>query len=237
MPGIEYPYLPQGREMKYVASDHPFMVEAALAREELAGDPSFPVGIVIVKDGVGVARAGNGFSRGRQVHVGPRLVLESPTGTGYELCGLHDASGHAEQQVLEGARAAVIEPRGSDLYLFGHWWCCEPCWDAMIEAGIRDVYVVADAHERFSRELVYAQTLKPSFKTVAIEVGDGILRDELAEVVEEIGLRVVENDADVRCVMGDRGMECWPRGSKSAAYTVQGGEWMVRQVRNVLRQL
>ena len=165
---IKYPYLPEGREIKYVPEGNVFMLEAKEAREELAGDPSYPVGSVLVKDGKVIARAGNGYNRGRQVHVCPRLVLESPTGTGYDLCDLHLHPGHSEQMVIDEAVKAGYDPAGADLYLYGHWWACEPCWTKMIEAGIRDFYVVDDAHTRFHRDVVYPAMLQPSVKTVYI---------------------------------------------------------------------
>lgn len=198
MTHIAYPYLPPDRHFKYVPADHPFMREAARAREECAGDPSYPVGIVMVKEDRVVARAGNGFSRGRQVHVCPRIVLECPTGVGYELCNLHDPPGHAEPQVLKAAHEQGIDPQGSDLYMYGHWWCCEPCWAAMIQAGVRDVYVTDDAHERFSRDAVYGETLVSSAKSAYIagpitNVGDFEAQkpfyEALGTAVEELGCR------------------------------------------------
>ena len=44
--------------------------------------------------------------------------------------------------------------------MYGHWWACESCWNALIAGGVRDVYITDDAHERFSRENVYRETLK-----------------------------------------------------------------------------
>jgi len=161
MPNIQYPYMPADRHLKYVPADHPFMLEAAKAREERSGDPLFPVGIVLVHDGAVVARAGNGFNKGPgEPHLCPRILAGCKTGEGYDLCHLHDAEGHAEPMLMKAAQEAGIATVGADVYMYGHWWCCEPCWKAMIDAGVRDVYVTDDAHERFSRERVYAQTLK-----------------------------------------------------------------------------
>lgn len=200
MPDINYPYMPEGRCLKYAPADSPFMVEAARAREECAGDPQYPVGCALVRDGVVLAVAGNGFNKGPGlVHICPRLVLECPSGTGYDLCTLHDAPGHAEHMVLDAALKAGIDPKGADVYMYGHWWACEPCWKAMIEAGIRDVYVTDDAHVRFSRDNVFAETMKPSIRSVYIS---GALTnlpepakdahkayyESLARAAEELGL-------------------------------------------------
>ncbi len=195
---IKYPFLPEGRSFKYVPHGDTFMQEAAKAREELAGDPSYPVGAVLVKDGQVIVRVGNGYNQGRQTHICPRLVLECPSGTGYELCTLHDDPGHAEQMAVKVAKEQGIDTRGADLYMYGHWWACEPCWKKLIEAGIRDVYLTDDSHERFARDRVYAECLKPSVKSVYISGAltnvlgqDGVdikvHYEQLARACEEIG--------------------------------------------------
>lgn len=235
MKDINYPYMPEGHQLKYASADDPFMVEAAKAREELAGDPSYPVGIVMVKEGCVVARAGNGFNRGRRVHVCPRLVLECPTGVGYDLCDLHESPGHAESQVLKVAREAGIDPQGGDLYLYGHWWACEPCWATLLEAGIRDLYVTDDAHERFSRDKVYAQTLASSIKTVSLEGFEGELLEDVVREIGELGLEVVDGDGDAHCVLTDEGAKCFLAGEM--VYTVDHSDTLARQLRNVFRQL
>jgi deoxycytidylate deaminase len=161
MPDIKYPYMPADRHLKYVPADHPFMREAAKAREELAGDPLWPVGIVAVRDGKVVARAGNGFNQGHQgEHICPRIMKGCKTGEGYELCALHDPPGHSEPQLVKACREAGIETQGLDAYMYGHWWACEPCWKSLIDAGFRDLYVTDDAHDRFSKMNVYRETLK-----------------------------------------------------------------------------
>lgn len=161
MSDISYPYLPEGRTFKYVSPEHPFMVEAEKARRECSGDPVWPIGIVLVKNGEIVARAGNGFNRGPgEPHLCPRILAMAKTGEGYDLCPLHAEEGHAERMILKEAGRLGVDPSGADLYMYGHWWCCEPCWNAMIAAGIRDEYVTDTAHEEFTKPKVYAETLK-----------------------------------------------------------------------------
>ncbi len=232
----DYPYMPNDRHLKYVPIDNPFMVEAAKARNELAGDPLYPVGIVLVKDGQVVARAGNGFNRGPgQVHVCPRVVLECPSGTGYDLCSLHDAPGHSERMVLEEAANAGIDVVGADAYMYGHWWACEPCWTALIQAGVRDLYVTDDAHERFSRDKVYGETLTPSIKTVSLEGFEGELLEDVKKEIGELGLEVVHREGDAHCVLTSEGAKCFLAGE--VVYMVGHSDAMGRQIRNVLRQL
>ena len=131
-PEVEYPYMPEDRHIKYVPADSPFMVEAAKAREENAGDPTYPVGLVLVKDGEVIVRAGNGYNRGKQEHICPRIVIDPPSGTGYDLCDLHADPGHAEQMAVKVAKEQEIDISGADAYMYGHWWACEPCWNKLI---------------------------------------------------------------------------------------------------------
>lgn len=167
---IDYPYLPPNRGFKFVPLTDPHMIAAEVARRECAGDSLYPVGVVLVQDGQVLARAGNGFNRGSSTkHICPRVVLECPSGTGYDLCTLHDSIGHAEPMLMQVALEQGINPAGCDVYMFGHWWCCEPCWNAMLDAGVRDVYVLDDAHERFSRDNVFAETLTGSRDDLRLE--------------------------------------------------------------------
>ncbi|MBU0646304.1 hypothetical protein KJ611_02385 [Patescibacteria group bacterium] len=130
---MELPYLPEGREIKYVALDNELMAQAKIARQECSGDTLYPVGAVLVRGGEVLCRAGNGFNQGSdKLHICPRVVEGCPSGTGYDLCGLHDAPGHAENMLMQVARGQGIDTNGADVYLCGHWWCCEPCWQAMI---------------------------------------------------------------------------------------------------------
>jgi deoxycytidylate deaminase len=169
MPDIDYPYLPPDRRLRYVPADHVHMQEARKAREECAGDPLYPVGAVLVNNGAVVARAGNGYNQGAgNIHVCPRIVFECPSGTGYEMCGLHDAPGHAEYMLMQAAEQGGLDTTNGDVYIYGHWWACEPCWHALIRHGVRDVFVTDDAHERFHRDRVYAETLKPTKKSAYI---------------------------------------------------------------------
>lgn len=156
-----YPYLPEGRVFMFVAESDPHMQAAAQAARELAGDSTWPVGIVLVRDGQVLARAGNGFNRGPgEPHLCPRILKGSKTGEDYDLCSLHNAEGHAEPMLMKAAAEAGIPTEGADVYMYGHWWACQPCWGALIKGGIRDVYLVENAHVLFSKETVYRQTLR-----------------------------------------------------------------------------
>src|SRR3989338_6141684 len=184
---IEYPSLPPNRQFKFVSIDHPHMIAAECARRTCSGDSLWPIGIVLVRDGEVIARAGNGFNRGTSSkHICPRIVLDCPSGTRYDLCSLHDAPGHAEPMLMQVVSEKGINPTGCDVYLCGHWWCCEPCWNILIDAGVRDVYLVDYAQERFSRERVYTETLCGKREDVRVEQDGDIYRVFVPESTEPI---------------------------------------------------
>ncbi len=163
------------------------MMAAEVARQECAGDSLYPVGVVLVRDGQVCARAGNGFNRGSSSkHICPRIVLECPSGTGYDLCSLHESIGHAEPMLMQVANEQGIDIHGCDVYMFGHWWCCEPCWKVMIDAGVRDVYLLENAHERFSRERVFAEILTGSRTDLRLEQEGTTYRVFVPESIEPV---------------------------------------------------
>lgn len=120
------------------------------AREEALAhslDEAVKTGAVVVLDDVIVGAGANG-SDYHKTHECERVKQGIPTGQGYELCeGCHPKN-HAERRAVEQAGEKA---RGADLYLWGHWWACEPCWNAVIEAGVRDVYLHEDSRALFDK--------------------------------------------------------------------------------------
>ncbi len=147
---IKYPYLPAGREILYVPADNPFMREAKAYALEHSLDDAVKTGSVVVKGGVVIGRGANG-SDYHKTHVCERVRLKMPTGQGYELCeGCHPKN-HSEPRAIADARENGHDTAGADLYLYGHWWCCEPCWNAMTLGGIRRVFLMEDSHKLFNK--------------------------------------------------------------------------------------
>ena len=145
---INYPYLPEGREIKYVPASNPFM-QAAKKATEKTGCRKQPTGAVLVRDDKILMTATNA---GLLVPVCPRVVKGSKTGTDYHLCKeVCQQDGHSELMVVKKATLQGIDTKGADVYLWGHWWCCQPCWDAMIKGGIRDVYLPENAEASFKQ--------------------------------------------------------------------------------------
>jgi len=147
---IHYPYLPKNWQILYVPEDNPFMLAAREKALKESKDKSVQTGSVMVKDGVIIGTGANGsdFHNNNEC---VRVKLKIPTGQGYELCeGCHPKN-HSEPKAIKDAQDHGFDTQGADLYLWGHWWCCEPCWNAMIEAGIKNVYLLEDSEFLFSK--------------------------------------------------------------------------------------
>ncbi|MEN9921199.1 MAG: hypothetical protein RLZZ517_177 [Candidatus Parcubacteria bacterium] len=150
MKNIQYPYLPEGREIKYVSILNPFMARAKEVAQTMSLDKVMPGGAIVVKDGQIIGEDGNG-SDYHETHECERVKQNCPSGQGYELCeGCHPKN-HSERSAITDALERGNNPQGADLYLWGHWWCCEPCWDEMIKAGIKDVYLLEGSEELFDK--------------------------------------------------------------------------------------
>ena len=140
------PYLPTGKEILTVPETDTFMKAAKMVAQTLSRDPEHPTGAVIVLEGQIIGRGANGSDYHAE-HGCKRKELKIPTGEKYELCPGCDPKNHAEQTALKNCTES---PKGADLYLWGHWWCCESCWGKMIQAGIKNVYLLEGASEKFN---------------------------------------------------------------------------------------
>ncbi len=87
---------------------------------------------------------------------------------------------------MQVAHEKGIDPVGCDVYMFGHWWCCEPCWKAMIDAGVRDVYLPENAHEKFSRENVFSETLNGARDDLRLEQDGNVYRVYVPEQADPV---------------------------------------------------
>jgi dCMP deaminase len=146
---IQYPYIPKGRSISYVPASNKFMQAAEQAAEKSL-DYNVPTGSVIVKD-LRVIGAGANGSVYHDTHPCVRVQLGIPTGQGYELCeGCHPKN-HSEPRAISNAVSKGLDTKGADLYLWGHWWCCEPCWNAITAAGITNVYLMTGSEHLFNK--------------------------------------------------------------------------------------
>jgi deoxycytidylate deaminase len=155
----DYPYLPEGRAFKYISVSDPFMAETKRITLEQSTDINHPTGAVIVKDGKILGSGANQSALKSKILLNfhknkfcVRRFLKIKSGQKYWLCpGCASHRMHAEPRAIKDAQKKYGDISGADLYHWGHWWCCKPCWDSMIKAGIRDVYLVDNANELFKK--------------------------------------------------------------------------------------
>lgn len=148
---IRYPYLPNGRGILYVSRDNEFIIVAREYARDNSLDKEMSSGAVLVKDGkiVGIGANGSDYHNKNNCR---RIELGYKTGEGYELCeGCHPKN-HSERTAIVNAADEGSEISNADLYLWGHWWCCEPCWEIIIQVGIRDVYLLKGSERLFNKE-------------------------------------------------------------------------------------
>lgn len=151
MAKIKYPYLPEGRTIEYVPENDHFMAAAkGLARFESL-DETMPGAAIIVKDGEIIGGSANG-SDCHDKYGCERVRIGCKTGEGYELCeGCHPKN-HSEVRAIHDAQESGNSTQDADLYLWGHWWCCKWCWDAIAEAGIKRVFLMEKSEILFNKE-------------------------------------------------------------------------------------
>lgn len=156
-PPFPYPYLPAGHDILYVPADNLFMEEAK-KMQSVSTDAKNPIGIVLVKDGQIIAKASNmsKLTNPKLIKIHSkyclRRLLRVPSGKGYWLCpGCATSKQHSEYRLMAEAKKNKIDTTGADVYMYGHWWCCESCWKELLKGKIRDVYLVEKAWELFKR--------------------------------------------------------------------------------------
>ncbi|SRR6266511_3305490 len=146
----EYPYLPTGGKILYIEPTSPYMRAAKDTARKLSLDRTMPTGSVIVKDGHIVGRGANG-SPYHEIHECERVRLGALTGQGYELCeGCHPKN-HSEPRAAADALKRMTSLEGAVIYLWGHWWCCESCWNTLLQNGISIVYLMEGSEKLFNK--------------------------------------------------------------------------------------
>ncbi len=153
---IKYPYLPEGHKILYVGLDNSFMAEAK-ETAKLSNDLQQPTGAVIVSENKIISRASN-----RNPLTSPflinlhkkyciRHILKVPSGEKYWLCpGCGDKGSHAESRAVKQLLSRGVPEKPLDLYLWGHWWCCQDCWNYMLDIHINNVYLLKDSEILFN---------------------------------------------------------------------------------------
>ncbi len=148
----------------YVDTSDRFMKLAKQVAVEESLTPVFPIGIVIVRDGVVVAKGanGNGYHEknlNSEFHIKgcKRRYLSKKleeagkpklkSGEKFEICPGCDYKVHAEVKAIEKVSDKSIL-KDAVVYMFGHWWSCFNCWEVMNSVGIKEVCVVEDFEDK-----------------------------------------------------------------------------------------
>lgn len=181
-----YPYLPKNRVIFYAHKTDKFIRGAKEMVQDIKKQypwARYVTASLVVNDGKIVGKAVN-----RDVHLSfcPRRVFQSPSGGGYHLCPRHcHPKNHSEVLALnDAARKGKDAAKDSSLYMYGHWWCCKPCWDAMAGAGIKDIYLIEGATELF--ESVTSNGIPRSFSYYAAAAVTKSKTDKLENFHQEI---------------------------------------------------
>lgn len=150
-PKIKYPYLPNGRIIKYSGETNIFMQQAKEFARQHSLDRAMPGAAVVVKKRRVIGKGANG-SDYHDKHGCQRVSLGCKTGEGYKFCeGCHPKN-HSESRAIKDAQLHGHDTRGASLYLWGHWWCCRWCWDVMIGAGIYNVFLMRGSEILFNKK-------------------------------------------------------------------------------------
>lgn len=73
----------------------------------------------------------------------PQSVCPRAPGEGYEKCrSICQQAGHAEMVALARAKEAGADLKNALVTLEGHYWICEPCGRALLEAGVSDIRII-----------------------------------------------------------------------------------------------
>ena len=145
-----YPYLPEGQTITLVPENNPYIQKAKKFALTHSQDPEHPTGAIILLDGKIVGQGANGSNFHKQIGC-PRKWVKAKTGTMYWLCKGCSPKNHAEQRAIKDSGKTHTSIIGADIYLWGHWWCCESCWTNMMKAGIKNVHLSEEAQHHFKK--------------------------------------------------------------------------------------
>ncbi len=151
--------MPEGWTILYVDEDNSFLQEAKRFSLQHSTDLHHPTGAVIVKGNEIIGYGANcatfkqkWFTRLHGKGACLRKWLKVKSGTKYWVCpGCVTNKNHAEASAVRDAtnKYGTQKVKGADLYLWGHWWCCKPCFDSIISAGIINVYLMKGSEKVF----------------------------------------------------------------------------------------
>lgn len=85
---------------------------------------------------------GDRFVDGENDCANPQKVCPRNPGDDYTKCKtICQQAGHAELEALRKAREVGMDTNFATVYIRGHYWICEPCGQALREAGVAEVRI------------------------------------------------------------------------------------------------
>ena len=129
--------MPEGKIFIYVPENNKYMLLAKEVALKQSTDRKISTGVVVVNNaGDVVIRSANQsliknkFLLDTHKNWCIRKLFKIPSGQKYWLCpGCASSKYHAESLAVQGAKKSDVNISGCDLYLWGRFWCCKPCWD------------------------------------------------------------------------------------------------------------
>ena len=147
---IASPFVHPKGVISYVTAGNEFMRAAKKMARQQSLDKTMPTGAVLVKGGKIIGYGANG-SDYHDKYGCERVRLGIPTGQSYELCEGCSPKNHSEPKAIKDAQSRGMKTTGAEAYLWGHWWACEPCWQALIAGGVTKLYLLEDSQNLFNK--------------------------------------------------------------------------------------
>jgi deoxycytidylate deaminase len=157
----------------FIEDNNEYIEAARKAAIDLSLTSVFPIGMVAEKNGQIIARSGNGNGYHENNLNAPghkkgciRRYLNDEreakglekfkSGEGFELCPGCHTDNHAEANLIRESKKnnTYDSLNGANVYMYGHFWCCKDCWQKMIGAGIKNVFLPKMADSFRDKEFV-----------------------------------------------------------------------------------
>lgn len=154
--GKKIPEIVEGVTYTYVMMDNEFMRAAydyakSLYEINRWNKMTAPV-TVLVKDNVVVVKGVAGDEWHQRHGSCKRVELNLPSGVGYDQCPGCHPDNHSERVSVRKAQEAGIDLTGAHAYMYGHWWLCTTCLNALLSAGVStNVFLLDNADTLFDR--------------------------------------------------------------------------------------
>jgi deoxycytidylate deaminase len=146
---IKHPYKSKKIDINYY-NDEKYLTTAKHDWSD-ALERVHPTATVLVVNNKVIGKAGNGLTY-HTLKTCERKKLNMPTGQGYHMCnGNHLPENHSEPKAIRNAMQEGNSKllNGATAYLYGHWWSCKDCSDAMEKAGIKKLYLSREWTKEF----------------------------------------------------------------------------------------